>query len=47
MSLVITLGGCSRRTQWGSLLDWTTTYTILTVAVLLLVYGHMFFQNIL
>ena len=27
MSLVITLGGCSRRTQWSSLLDWTPTYT--------------------
>ena len=29
MLLVITLGGCSRRTQWSSSLDWTTTYTIL------------------
>ena len=47
MSLVITLDGCSRKTQWGSLLDWTTTYTILIVSVLLLVYDHMFFQNVL
>ena len=27
--LVITLGGCSGRTRWSSLLDWATTYTIL------------------
>ena len=47
VSLVITLGGCSRRTQWSSLLDWTTTYTTFTVAVLLLVHDHMFLQNVL
>ena len=29
ISLVITLGGCSKRTRWSSFLDWTTTYTIL------------------
>jgi len=44
--LVITLDGCSRRTQWSSLLDWTSTYTTFTVAVLL-VHNHMFFQNVL
>ena len=27
MSLVITLDGCSGRTQWSSSLDWTPTYT--------------------
>ena len=47
MSLVITLGRCSRRTQWSSFLDWTTTYTTFTVAVLLLVHDHMFLQNVL
>ena len=47
MFLVITLGRCSRRTQWGSSLDWTTTYTTFTVAVLLLVHDHMFLQNVL
>ena len=47
MSLVITLGGCSRRTWWSSSLDWTTTYTTFTVAVLLLVHDHMFLQNVL
>ena len=43
VSLVITLGGCSRRTQWSSSLDWTTTYTTVTVAVPLLVIinGHL------
>jgi len=44
---VITLGGCSRRTQWSSSLDWTTTYTTFTVAVPLLVYDHIFLQNVL
>ena len=33
MFLAITLGGCSRRTQWSSLLDYCSTYTTTTVAV--------------
>ena len=33
MFLVVTLGGCSGRTQWSSLLDCSPTYTITTVAV--------------
>ena len=30
---MITQGGCSRKTQWGSLLDYLITYTTLQVAV--------------
>ena len=46
MPLVVTLGGCSRRTQQSSSLDWSPTYTTFTVAVLL-IHDHMSFQNVL
>ena len=43
MSLVVILGGCSRRTWWSFLLDWSPIYTTFTVAVLL-VHDHMLSQ---